>query len=312
MASSGLAFENDSNTTLSASGYGKDGVCLFTGQQGENSDRMSYDYDVRQGHLKISTHLTDMAKGTLPEVSLLKKDMTPDQAILFSNVMDAAVSARMAEQYPDAVSFNQARGPDGKRLDSNGVKGLFNDASKDAERMTSPKGTALDNLGDFFGGIAALEVVDFKQAQSMDMDHLQGTNRLSLKDDPDRCVFLNETEDRIDVWDMAGAKAAPIEPTRTGLAKGVGQVAEHLGVDKEMSTSVKSLQASANAYEEWGLAPMGVKANKATREAESLLGPRGLEQAWSPHASPTQKQPSLAANAQSTPTTRKPQMGCTV
>ncbi len=166
---------------LSAKGFGGDGTCEHTGQRGENSDYVVYEYKVETGILTAKA-TTRAADDSFNRGEWKSEPMTAPDAIRLAHFMDGTLTAALKHQNSDAVSLNDLKSPEGRRLDDKKLEQMLQLAATTANSIMEGQAP-----GDRFLALVSPHVetqnVSYKDVdKTPDRRHLEGTIKLTAGD----------------------------------------------------------------------------------------------------------------------------------
>lgn len=188
---------------ITAKGFGSQGVCRITGEEGQNSDFVDYRYDPQTGKLNVTATGFDMAHGVRPQGTFSSQPMSAGQALIFANAMDAALTAAIKHDFPGAASLNDLHPPQDASLspNSNMLKSLLDNAAAVAKKalgLSGPEPTIREVLEQ--AGVTVSGPLTYKDVhKNPRLEYLEGFSKLSSTNEGTPILYISKKGDKI--WD---------------------------------------------------------------------------------------------------------------
>ena len=235
-----LVFENAKNNTLTAYGFGD------KGQDVANADLLTFCYDADKGMLRMNACRSDPLLGQNAECEIDKGPMSVGKAMEFANIVNAAVTALIAEKDPSATTFNDLKTSEGELLNRNALKEIMNRAVHAAERTVA--GCDAEVL--IKSVLAVSLAVDVGEYDGHEA-YLDDTLVVSPKGNPAKVVYVDQ--DGKQVWDpsLDEGDGAWVQFKEKHAPQDVmAYVAKSLDLEKEMGPTLGSHRAADAMHEQ--------------------------------------------------------------
>lgn len=251
-----LQFEkqHDKSGIYTVDGFGKEALCPWTGEKGENASRATYAFDQKEGRLSVSGFCRDMKNGNhresvypAPGDPKLPK-MSKEQAEAFATVTDAALTGRIKGMNPAAESL-----ADVPFQNSNALKGLLKDSVHSAKSAVFHPKDAMEDVSEFFNDVTETKDITYSDVKptlaggkpnpsiEAGMGHLENTICMRSKSDPSKFVYFKANKNAVQIWEptnknnLSEGSWLKFDDNMKGRYLALAVISDELGVGNEVA-----------------------------------------------------------------------------